>query len=141
MTEWEIVSALAEQAQNRVLRKAIRELQTMRNGLQSGEDSGLTNTWDEICVQERCGRSIFWNLYDEVARGILTGLFLALPAVESAALWRKVHSALMDEDDDVDDVLYIGAVIDHLTSELYGRADEWTNARIRHYLEWSYEFD
>jgi hypothetical protein len=43
-----LVFEIAEAATNRVVKRAARSLQRLGNGLQSGDDSGLINTWDEI---------------------------------------------------------------------------------------------
>ena len=48
LSETEVVRALAEQVCRRLTRRLIATLQKMNNGLLSGEDSGLKNTWDEI---------------------------------------------------------------------------------------------
>lgn len=51
-----IVRAVAQKAANWVTRRAIRELQQLRDTL-SGDDSGLKTTWDEICAQVQLSRS------------------------------------------------------------------------------------
>jgi hypothetical protein len=45
-----IVSNLAEQVCQQITRKVISSLQALTNGLLSGDDSGLTNAWEEICA-------------------------------------------------------------------------------------------
>ncbi len=50
MSERAIVTAVAEGAAERICRSTIRALQELTDTL-SGEDSELTNLWEEICVQ------------------------------------------------------------------------------------------
>jgi len=35
----------------------------MTEHLLSGDDTGLKNTWDEICVQVRHEHSVYWRFY------------------------------------------------------------------------------
>ena len=64
-----IVLSLASDAGSRLAREAQRSLHSLRDGLHSGEDSGLETTWEEICVQVQGGEmSIHWDTYEHVAR-------------------------------------------------------------------------
>jgi len=45
-----IIAAIAEKACEQVAAKALKSLRDEKRGLQSGDDSGLINIWDEICV-------------------------------------------------------------------------------------------
>ncbi|MBI2320562.1 MAG: hypothetical protein HYU88_00290 [Chloroflexi bacterium] len=60
----DLIAQLAERASKRIARRTVVALQRMKDGLQSGEDSGLRNLWDEICVQMQGQQSVFWDLYD-----------------------------------------------------------------------------
>jgi hypothetical protein len=61
-----IVAAVAEHAAERITSRAIRGLQRMPSGI-SGEESGLANVWNEICVQVQHEHSFAWNAYDQTA--------------------------------------------------------------------------
>jgi hypothetical protein len=50
-SESAVIRAFAEEICQRLTRKMIDRLQEMKDGLQSGDGSGLENTWDEIRVQ------------------------------------------------------------------------------------------
>ena len=58
LSEWRIVRRLAEQVCQRITRRVIRSLRELVDGLQSGDDSGLTNAWEEICVQVQGEQSV-----------------------------------------------------------------------------------
>jgi hypothetical protein len=86
LSEWEIVSAVAQAAAKRITRKVIAHLQSMDETL-SGDDSELKTPWDEICVQVQYEASFFWDAYDETVRGILRGYVAELPKHEREAIW------------------------------------------------------
>jgi hypothetical protein len=68
LSESGIVSAVAEEASQRITRKVIAALQGMKDTLLSGDDSELETPWDEICVQVQDEESFFWDTYDEIVR-------------------------------------------------------------------------
>ena len=67
-SETRIVQALAESVCQHVSDKTIRALQGMTdaNMLLSGDDSGLINVWEEICVQLQNEESFYWDTYVEI---------------------------------------------------------------------------
>jgi hypothetical protein len=67
-SESAVIRAFAEEICQRLTRKMIDRLQEMKDGLQSGDGSGLENTWDEICVQIQYEQSIYWDAYDSTVR-------------------------------------------------------------------------
>jgi len=58
---------------HRVAEEAIDALKDIKETL-SGEDTGLLNIWEEICVQVQYEHSFFWDEYDEIARSIVTDI-------------------------------------------------------------------
>ena len=85
-SESAIVSAVAEAAGKRIARKTIRALQKMTDRL-SGADSGLANVWDEICVQAEVEESVFWNVYEDIARKAVEEFTSKIAEYEKHALW------------------------------------------------------
>ena len=67
----QLVTELARVASDRAVRSTIRTLQRRTDGLQSGEDSGLRNAWDEICVQVQVEYSVSWGAYEKTAEPIV----------------------------------------------------------------------
>jgi DNA phosphorothioation-dependent restriction protein DptG len=140
LSESLIVWRLAEVACQRVSRKAIRALQKMAEGLQSGDDSGLVNTWEEICIQVQSEQSIMWDAYEETIRQILSEEVTKLPAYEREAIWLQTQEGeTWDADDEDSQHEYPVAqdeVIEYLKDKyVYSAAGEWSNGRIRKYLE------
>ncbi len=145
LSEHRIVRALADEVCQRVSRKTIRALQSMANpdGLLSGEDSGLTNTWDEICVQLQGEESYFWGSYEEIVRTYVESFVGELPAHESEAVWlqtpegddwdskeigEREPSPVVDDD-----------IVNCILNDYVLRAgNDWNNSRIRTYLESRY---
>ena len=65
--EKDLLKKFAKEIAIRIAKKTILALQKIENTL-SGDDSGLKNTWDEICVQIQYEESLFWSAYDETVQ-------------------------------------------------------------------------
>ena len=147
-----IVAQVAQQAADRVTRKTIADLRRMTNGLLSGDDSGLKTTWDEICVQVQGEESLYWEVYVETVCAIL-GVYVAeLPTNERNALWLQTQAGFdwkwedewkcRDGEDREDIAVSDDDVVRYLFDEhVYPKAENWTNARIRAYIDRSSEWD
>lgn len=138
-SEARIVEAVAEEAANSVCRKVIRELQSMKDTL-SGEDSGLENTWDEICAQIQYEPSIYWDAYDETVRAIVFRHVRALKAHQSDAVWLQTREGsdwIDEEPEDREEIEDMHSdVTEYILDEyVYEQAGKWSNARIESYLD------
>lgn len=143
LSESRIVRDLASALKSRIVSACIRDLQRMREHLLSGEDSGLANIWDEICVQEQQERSFFWKAYEETMDALIECRVSGLRPYELDALW-----LLTPQGDDWDcepcDTRDGYPVVqqdveDYLAVELLTAANNWSNARISRYLERGYD--
>jgi len=139
MTESEIVREVAEQARDRVVRAAIRELKCLPAEL-SGDDSGLDNVWEEICVQMQGQQSVEWAAYEITAEQIVSNRLPKLARHERAAMWLQTsngESWSLDDYDarDRDAVADEADVIDHVMEALLGTACDFTGRRVREYVE------
>jgi hypothetical protein len=139
LSESAIVEAAAEKAAKRVTRSVIAVLQKMRDTL-SGEDSGLKTTWDEICAQIQFQESVLWDTYDEVVRTIVKNQVDKLPAHEREAIWLQTDAGVdwscKEPDQREAQPVFDGDIIDWLITEhVYQEASNWSNPRIRAYLE------
>jgi len=142
LSESAVIERFAEAICNRITRKVIAHLQSMKE-LMSGDDSGLANTWDEICVQLQYQESVFWFAYDETVRGIVSGHVEDLTPHEKAAVWLQTREAQDWQDEPQEDrsanpVRDIAIVDFLLESYIYSQAMEWSNRGIRAYLERQY---
>ena len=146
LSEWRIVRRLAEQVCQRIMRRVIRSLRKLVGGLQSGDDSGLTSTWEEICVQVQGEQSSLWDAYDVTVRQVVSMEVTGLPEHERDAVWLQTPVGEQwdaeDEDEREKSPVDEDSIIDYLTNEyVYSAAANWSNLRIRKYLEQSSRTD
>lgn len=145
LSEVSIIYTVAKLSASRIARKAIHDLQQMTVTM-SGDDSGLKNTWDEICVQIQQEESFFWDAYDQTVYSIVDGHISELLEHEREAIWLQTETGIdwsCDEPEArngypvVDD-----DIVQYVTKEyVYPEADRWSNARIRQYIERSERSD
>ena len=134
-----IVRAVADSAARRGARKVIRALQRMTHTL-SGDDSGLTTTWDEVCVQVQDEESFAWVVYDEIVRGLVEGFAADLPKHEREAIWLQTDAGI-DWEIEADSnhagyPICDDNIVDYLLKEyVYAEAADWSNARIRAFID------
>jgi hypothetical protein len=134
------VVALADHAATRTTRRVVRALQKLTHCRLSGDDSGLANIWDEICVQAQFDQFDCWDIYEETGKGILGGLVAGLSIHEKDAIWLQTEAG-WDWDYDTRDAnaecpLIEEEIVDYVWTEyVLAEAGRWKNARIRAYLE------
>lgn len=134
LTESQIVKAVAKRAAQLVTQGTIATLKDMTDTM-SGDDSGLETTWEEICVQVQYQQSNYWETYEETIRG-LVGQFLAkLENHELAAIWIVLDPESMRDSPGGEFFLDAEEIIDDLFKDVIREAGEYSNSRIRQYLE------
>jgi hypothetical protein len=114
--------------------------------LQSGDDSGLTNAWEEICVQVQGEQSALWDAYDVMVRQVVSIEVTALPGHERDAVWLQTPEGEQwdaeVEDEREKSPVAEDNIIDYLTNDhVYSAAANWSNPGIRKYLEQSNRTD
>ena len=82
-----IAFALAMKIRSRIVESTIARLTSMTEYLQSGDDSGLENIWEEICVQVQDEESAQYSSYDDTIERCIAEEVSALDAYEQIALW------------------------------------------------------
>jgi hypothetical protein len=140
LSEGAVVRELADQICSRLTRRVIATLQKLNNGLLSGEDSGLENTWDEICAQLQFEAAFTWAIYDETVKGLAASDVEKLLPHEREAIWLQTPAA---DNWDCEDESWRQPypvsneeVVEYLVNEyIYSEASNWSNRRIRSYLE------
>lgn len=156
----EIITSIAETACNKLTKKVIRELQGMTKDLLSGEDSGLKNIWDEICVQVRFEHSIYWGVYLNVIETIIGSELDKRDLTIRTAIWLQSDEGRTwaEEEDDYQDYKEDPDYHEYRNREstkpdvndfetsyyilhnyVLSAADNWTNKRIEDYLSSYYE--
>ncbi|MGR3174545.1 MAG: hypothetical protein ACUZ8N_08115 [Candidatus Scalindua sp.] len=82
-----ITNQLANTISERISRKVELSLKGMKDGLQSSDDSGLENLWDEVCVQLQSEQSIFWDLYNDYVIDLIKPHIEKLEHYEKTVIW------------------------------------------------------
>ena len=139
LSEGAVVRELADQICRRLTRRVIATLQKLNNGLLSGEDSGLENTWDEICAQLQFEAAFTWEAYDQTVKGLPESAVEILPPHEREAIWLQTPAAAHwdCEDESLQSYPVLNEeIVEYLVNEyIYSEASKWSNRRIRTYLE------
>jgi hypothetical protein len=142
LSESTILCDLAEGIGRRIARQVIRTLQGMTETRMSGEGSGLTNVWDEVCVQVQFEESVFWDAYAHTVTSLATGEFAKLAEYEKEAVWLQSPEGISwsceDEGERESAPVYDPDAIDHLVREfVYAEAGRWSNPQIRKFMDGS----
>ena len=142
--ECSIVRAVALEVCERVTRKTILTLQKMNYCL-AGDDSGLNSTWDELCVQIQGQEWVTWDAYEDTVSDILKAEVEQLRGHEKDAVWLQTAEgeswSCEDEDRRGPAPVFIDDSVYFLKAFLYSKAADWSNKRIRQYIERTYERD
>jgi hypothetical protein len=111
------------------------EIMTDKNMLQSGENSGLKNVWEEYCFQVQHEESFFFGAYQHTISQCI-----ALELDKQPLPVKKILSYIggldMDYVTDEEQFTYIEeAAIKGIMDEISNRADNYTNDNIERYIE------
>jgi hypothetical protein len=134
-----IIACIAKKACDKISGRVIRSLQEMTDEMQSGDDSGLKNVWDEVCSQVQYEESFFWEVYLDTIRDLICFEMDKLDYEIIEAIWLQTDEGFYSGDDEEEDEidLYIkDDVVEYIMNEFVLKtADEWTNKRIRKYIK------
>jgi hypothetical protein len=135
-----ITNQLANTISERISRKVELSLKRMKDGLQSSEDSGLENLWDEVCVQVQAEHSMFWRLYDNLIYGLTLSIVKKQESYEMAAMWLQTDGGQdwKHEVSEKDCVFGYCAedIAEYIAREyVYEKAGTYRNKKIIKYLE------
>ena len=135
--EWLVIGKFADEVATRVVNRVVRYLRSITDTL-SGDDSPLTNAWEEICVQVQFEQSICWNVYVETMDLAIEAEIEELQEHEVAAIWFQTSDGeewgFTDSGDREEPLIDKQLVVGRIRERLLDKAGEWTNARIRGYI-------
>ncbi len=101
-------------------------------------DSGLSNFWDEICVQQQSEQSHSWELYVQMVEAIIADEVEKLDPVNRQALWLLTDEASECIDDDPPDPAKLVPCDSETCGYVFGRlmsvASDYSNPRIIRFL-------
>lgn len=87
----DLIRQYARAAAERVRDDAINQLIALNTTL-SGDDSGLENAWEEICVQVQSGEdSFFWEGYVDAMRDAIQSALEKIPERDNVAIWLQTE--------------------------------------------------
>ncbi len=140
--EQSIVASWASKLVHAAVQDAIGNLRKINsNDLLSG-DSGLKDTWEEICVQVQGEESGYWEQYLETIDQVLEGVLYALSREEQLAIWTSTDEGWdwvcdhHDENDGEDSAPYDqDAVIRKLREELLFLAGDFESPTVSKFLQ------
>jgi hypothetical protein len=135
-----ITNQLANTISERISRKVETSLKEMEDGLQSSEDSGLENLWDEVCVQVQSARSMFWSLYDNLIYGLTLSNVKELEPYEMEAIWLQTDDGMEWKQEVSENDCNLGysteEIAEYIVKEhVFKKAGEYSNKKIIRYLE------
>ena len=145
LSESTIVQELGESVCGRVKTEVIRTLEGMDGGL-SGDDSGLSSVWEEICVQVQDEESIFWDMYDRTVRETIQHVVEELPPFEREALWLLTDEGsdweCCDESDREPYPICVSDIVQYIIENaIYEEARCSTNPNVLKYLRRKFDDD
>lgn len=136
-----LIHSLAERECTRICRATIRYLNKLDSkALLSGEDSGLKNVWDEICVQSQGQESFFWQAYLDTITPYISYAVEHLRRPEQEAIWLLTPEATNWETEQEDRPVTIPVCLDDIIQYIRDHyvlqvAIDYHNARIDRFLQ------
>ena len=126
-----IVTDLARDVTRRITATVVRHLQRMTDDRTSGEDSGLANVWDEICVQVQLERSFLWFAYARTVHTLVEHQIEQLAPFERSALWLQTDAGIgwscSHEGEDGTPPPNVDDVVQETMNEVWSAAANWSN--------------
>ncbi|MDP2948406.1 MAG: hypothetical protein Q8P22_02570 [Chloroflexota bacterium] len=138
-----IIAWISERECKRIARRVLRDLQGITQGMQSGDDSGLANLWDEVCVQVQGQESGMWDYYVEMMREMVEQQIRLLSVELTKAIWLQTDNGShwdFDEDEPADIDYSEDDIVDYILNEFVLKlAADWKNQRIEKFIARDYE--
>jgi len=143
----EIVYEFADFLANKISNKVERKLKKLKEGcMQSADDSGLINLWEEICVQMQFEEYFCWDLYEKLIEDYIESQVDLLLPYEKTALWlqteKGINWEIENEGKDGSFTYIVNDIVKYIAEKyIYSKAREYSNVRIRRYLDVSYSYE
>jgi hypothetical protein len=131
LSAFAIIRTLGNLVCQRISRQVIRNLQELndKDSLLSGDNSGLVNIWDEVCVQLQFEESYFWDAYEEMIESSTKYFVEKLPDHERDAAWlitSEGESWDCEAEDDRDpDPVFHDDIVRHIIGCVLTIGNDW----------------
>ena len=136
--EEQVVRALALRISSDIARKTARALRKLTENLALGDDTGLKNTWEEVCVQIQYEQSVLWDAYEDTIDAIILAHVEKLEQYEMIAIWLQTTEGIdwqVDCEDQETPPFSTGDIVEYVRGmHLFELAGKYTNRRILDYL-------
>jgi len=86
----QLTTQIAKDCGRRLAIRAIKHLRSLPAQL-SGEDSRLTNVWEEYCVQVQGEESYFWHSYVDTVKDAIRSSLRTVRLLELTAMWLQTR--------------------------------------------------
>jgi hypothetical protein len=135
ISEFSILYRLSSYYENKIVQSVIRNLKKIKGDdlLLSGDNSGLKNVWEEVCVQTQKEESYHWNAYEDLINKEICSKFHKLPKEIKLVLNYK-GSIEQEEDVENEKELYDDFGIQLLYSSVETASLDYKNSRINRCL-------
>lgn len=131
--ESNILSELIDKHIQTIVNKVVFQIRRLpKDAMISGDDSGLKNMWDELCVQVQDNHFQNWNLLDDFVEGICKDKYQELPYPIQCALSYKACE--LNEVAYESDTVFPELIIEMLKEKVYEYAMNYENLQIREYI-------
>lgn len=142
MDEYRLLLGLYSYHKKIIADLVIDKLKRLRdkNFLLSGDDSGLQNIWEEICVQKQGGESFFWESYENTIEN-----FIQVEIQEQhesiIKLFSYLDSIKSDPDEDGDFPDEEESTVNDIKELIIDKAEYFENENIYRYLNGDEELE
>ena len=131
-----IIAEIADRECERISTSVIRRLQKFTGrSLLHTEDSGLLNTWDEICVEVQSEETYYRRLYLPTIEDVVDAEIEKRASSLQQAIWLQTENGSGWEPEDDEPINVAQDIADYVIQEyVLRKADRWSNQRIERYL-------
>ena len=129
--EFDLLLGVSSYHEDLISENVISKLKALRdpNFLLSGDDSGLENTWEEVCSQVQGEESFHWDVYINTIENFID-IELANTDVCFFNVLNYVHYFGISEDNKDDEPSLVQTILE----DILFKADLFTNTNIENYL-------
>lgn len=132
-----VVLSFARQIGDDVANAVVENLKSMTQFLQSGDDSGLVNMWEELCVQVQGEEIADYAGYEVAVDSCIEDSLDTLAPHERFALWLATDAGFDwscdQQDDDEKPPIELQDIIEELRPLVISKAGDFENENIRRY--------
>jgi len=116
-----------------IAKEVIQDLKNLNDEiyLLSGDDSGLKNVWEEICVQIQDDYSFHWDVYEDTIENFINGS-LSKQAKEVIELLLYIGNIDFDEEEPE---YFQENIVEDIKADILLEAEYYKNNNITNFLE------